>query len=86
MKTLPATSPSCITPFGPLNAVTVPANQHAAASSEGETLELREGTYVFSTMVRPAAEVVFSSYANVLTKVMVRDAAAPQPSGVTLIN
>ncbi len=77
----------CITPFGPRNYVTVPAGKIVSASSEGETLPLSEGTYTFNTMVDTEAEVSgdLVNRAVVITKVMVRDASAPQPTGVSLV-
>lgn len=73
------TTPSCITPFGVQNEVTIEANQLGAAASSGETLPLSEGTYQFSTAINPTAQFADSNYGIVITKVLVRDA-----SGATL--
>jgi hypothetical protein len=80
--------PDCVTPFGVQNAMTARRGEYVAASTSGETLPLTEGTYTFATIVMPQAhnlsQTSDSSGDTVVTKVLVRDAAAPEPSGVSI--
>ena len=82
------TQPNCITPFGVQNAMTVRRGEHVAASTSGETLPLTEGTYTFGTIVMPQAHNLAQNSVvsgdAVVTKVLVRDASAPEPTGVSI--
>lgn len=72
----------CITPGGAQERVTVPANKTVAASAEGEKT-LGPGTYTFSTWVFPQSEFA-NTDTYMITKVMVRDASSPGPTGVSI--
>jgi hypothetical protein len=82
------TQPNCVTPFGVQNVMTARRGEYVAASTSGETLPLAEGTYTFGTIVMPQAHNLdqnsFASGDTVVTKVLVRDASAPEPSGVSI--
>lgn len=62
--------------------------EFVAASTSGETLPLTEGTYTFGTILMPQAynpsQTSIASGDTVVTKVMVRDASAPEPTGVSI--
>jgi hypothetical protein len=79
---------NCVTPFGARNKITAQRREYVAASTSGETLPLTEGTYTFGTIVMPELfDLVLALNSPgdvVVTKVMVRDAAAPQPTGVSI--
>jgi hypothetical protein len=80
--------PDCVTPFGVQSAMTASRGEYVAASTSGETLPLTEGTYTFGTIVMPQShnlsQTSVSSGDTVVTKVLVRDASAPEPSGVSI--
>jgi hypothetical protein len=82
------TQPDCVTPFGVQNAMTASRGEFVAASTSGETLPLTEGTYTFGTIVMPQSYNLGQNSAasgdTVVTKVLVRDASAPQPTGVSI--
>ena len=82
------TQPDCITPFGAQNAVTARRGEHVAASSSGETLPLTEGTYTFGTVAMPQDFDLGSTSITpgdvVITKILVKDASAPEPTGVSI--
>jgi hypothetical protein len=64
--------------------ITLQPGKLTSASSEGE-VTLGQGTYILSTTVYPdtaTEEAAFST--NVITKVMVRDASAPEPTGLSV--
>ena len=87
MKTPGQAEPSCITPFGIMNKTTILQEAFISASSSGETHALTEGTYTFGTVILPQARDLFQVHNPddfVITKVMVRDASAPQPTGVSI--
>ena len=87
MKTPAQAEPSCITPFGIMNKTTILQDAFISASSSGETHALTEGTYTFGTVILPEARdlvLVHNPDDLVITKVMVRDASAPQPTGVSI--
>jgi hypothetical protein len=79
------TQPDCVTPFGVQNAMTARHGEFVAASTAGETLPLKEGTYKFGTIVLPQAhnlsQTSVTSGDTVVTKLLVRDASAPEPRG-----
>jgi hypothetical protein len=79
--------PSCISPFGQTNKATILQDAFISASSSGETLPLAEGAYTFGTVIMPQSRELTGVHNPddfVITKVMVRDASAPQPSGVSI--
>jgi hypothetical protein len=82
------TQPDCVTPFGVQNAMTARRSEYIPASTSGETLPLTEGTYTFGTIVLPQSynlsQTSVTSGDTVVTKVLVRDASAPEPTGVTI--
>jgi hypothetical protein len=82
------TQPDCITPFGVQNAMTARRSEYVAASTSGETLPLTEGTYTFGTIVLPQtynlSQTSVTSGDTVVTKLLVRDASAPEPTGVSI--
>jgi hypothetical protein len=82
------TQPDCITPFGVQNAMTARRSEYVAASTSGETLPLTEGTYTFGTIVLPQAynlsQTSVTTGDTMVTKVLVRDASAPEPTGVSI--
>jgi len=85
MKGPGQTEPSCIAPFGQTNKVTILQDAFISASSSGETQALTEGTYTFGTVIMPLSRDltgVNNPEDFVITKVMVRDASSPQPTGV----
>jgi len=87
MKTPGQAEPSCITPFGVMNKTSILQEAFISASSSGETHALTEGTYTFGTVVLPQARDLFMVHNPddfVITKVMVRDASVPQPTGVSI--
>jgi hypothetical protein len=80
--------PDCITPFGVQNTMTARRSEYVAASTSGETLPLTEGTYTFGTIVLPQSynlsQTSVTSGDTVVTKVLLRDASAPEPTGVSI--
>jgi hypothetical protein len=82
------TQPNCVTPFGVQNAMTARRGEYVAASTSGETLPLTEGTYTFGIIVMPQtynlSQTSATSGDTVVTKVLVRDASAPEPTGVSI--
>ena len=82
------TQPDCVTPFGVQNAMTARRGEYVTASTSGETLPLTEGTYTFGTIAMPQAYNLSQASITpgdvVVTKVMVRDAAAPEPTGLSI--
>jgi hypothetical protein len=82
------TQPDCITPFGVQNTMTARRSEYVAASTSGETLPLTEGTYTFGTIVLPQSynlsQTSVTSGDTVVTKVLLRDASAPEPTGVSI--
>lgn len=77
IKASGATQPSCLAPIGgnAPHMVTVEQGHFAAGGSSGESASLSEGTYTFSTAIKPQAEFVVTNNGKVITKVMVRDAS-----------
>jgi hypothetical protein len=79
--------PQCITPFGEDNRDFIPFGEDESESSSGQTGVLGPGTYTFSTLVVPQTDSVSGFGAGgrpVITKVLVRDASNPGPTGVTV--
>jgi hypothetical protein len=78
--------PSCITPFGFGDHITLSSGQSLSGSSLGET-EFGEGTYQVGMIVVPSAEMADEEGNQVITKVLVRDTDAEAsgcPGGATL--
>jgi hypothetical protein len=82
------TQPNCVTPFGVQSAMTARRGEYVPASTSGETLPLTEGTYTFGTIVLPQtynlSQTSVTPGDTVVTKVLVRDASAPEPTGVSI--
>ena len=80
----------CITPSSSLSGgnssgnalVTLPQDQFISVSSSGEKT-LTAGTWTISTRIVPERELGPACCDDVITKVLVRDASAPQPTGIT---
>ena len=62
--------------------VTLPQDQFISVSSSGEKT-LTAGTWTISTRIVPERELGPACCDDVITKVLVRDASAPQPTGIT---
>ncbi len=62
--------------------VTLPQDQFISVSSSGEKT-LTAGTWVISTLISPAKEFGPACCDDVITKVLVRDASGPKPSGIS---
>lgn len=74
-----AESPSCVTPFAFRDLITIPAGESRSAASLGETT-FSGGTWQVGTIVRvDPLEVPVTTHNQVITKVLVRDAAAEAP-------
>jgi hypothetical protein len=64
------------------NTLTLEPGKFASGTAEGE-VTLTAGTYIFYTRVENTAPTQDDIDARVITKVLVRDASAPQPTGVS---
>jgi hypothetical protein len=64
------------------NQLTLEPGKFASGTAEGE-VTLTAGTYIFYTRIENAAPTQDDIHANVIAKVLVRDASAPQPTGVS---
>jgi hypothetical protein len=64
------------------NQLTLEPGKFASGTAEGE-VTLTAGTYIFYTRIENAAPTQDDVHANVIAKVLVRDASAPQPTGVS---
>ncbi len=78
------TTPSCISPFGYYNFLTLRSGEHVGGASSGETLPLSAGTYTFSTGTVFQQDLNSTNYGQAITKVMVRDAAGAAVSSAAI--
>lgn len=65
------------------NTLTLEPGKFASGTAEGEVTLSTPGTYIFYTRVNNSAPTQEDIDANVITKVLVRDASVPQPTGVS---
>lgn len=83
-------SAPCITPSSSFSGgnssgnaiVTLPQDQFISVSSSGEKT-LTAGTWTISTRIVPERELGPACCDDVITKVLVRDASSPQPTGIS---